>query len=45
MGILMVVQNAISVTKTVRDMEEGKKVFKKIEDVRNEKLLAEISGI
>lgn len=45
MGILMVIQNAISLTKTMRDMEEGKKVFKKIEDVKHEKLLAEIAGI
>ena len=45
MGVLMMVQNAISLTKTLRDIEEGKKVYNKIEDAKNEKLLAEVSKI
>lgn len=45
MGILMMVQNAISLTKTIRDIEEGKKIYNKIEDAKNEKLLSDTNKI
>ena len=45
MGVLMMVQNAISLTKTLRDIEEGNKVYNKIEDAKNEKLLSEVSKV
>lgn len=45
MGILMMVQNAISLTKTIRDIDESKKIYNKIEDAKNEKLLSDTSTL
>jgi len=41
MGMAMIVQTAISVTKTIRDNEESGRLHRKIEEARTEKLLSE----
>ncbi|NLR98399.1 hypothetical protein HGP17_16400 [Rhizobium sp. P38BS-XIX] len=43
MGILMLVQTAINVTKTVRDNSEADKLIRKVEDARTEKLLVKFN--
>jgi hypothetical protein len=42
MSALMLVHTAISITKTLRDVEESKRMINKIEDARTEKLLMDI---
>lgn len=39
MGILMLVQTAVNVTKTIRDNQEAEKLIRKVEDAKTEKLL------
>jgi hypothetical protein len=39
MGMIMVVQTAITVTKTLRDNVEGDRLIHRLEDARTEKLL------
>ncbi len=39
MGILMLVQTTVNVTKTLRDNAEADKLIRKVEDARTEKLL------
>ncbi len=39
MGVLMIVQTSINVTKTIRDNHEGDNLIRKIEDAKTEKLL------
>ncbi len=41
MGILMLVQSCITMSKTQRDMHEGARLVNRIEDARTEKLLME----
>ena len=41
MGILMLVQSCITMSKTQRDMHEGSRLVNRIEDARTEKLLME----
>jgi hypothetical protein len=41
MGMLMLVQSCITMTKTQRDMHEGARLMNRIEDARTEKLLME----
>ncbi|MDR6902753.1 YiaA/YiaB family inner membrane protein [Rhizobium miluonense] len=43
MGILMLVQTAVNVTKTVRDNSEADKLIRKVEDARTEKLLVKFN--
>ena len=43
MSAIMLVHTAISITTMLRDDEESKKVYNKLEDAKTEKLLAEIS--
>lgn len=43
MASLMLVHSAISMTKTLRDEQENKRMIKKIEDAKTEKLLREVS--
>ena len=43
MSAIMLVHTAISVTKMLRDDQEAKRVYNKLEDAKTEKLLAEIS--
>lgn len=42
MGVIMLVQSCITMTKTVRDMHEGAKLVNRIEDARAERLLMEV---
>ncbi len=44
MGVLMLVQTSITMTKTVRDMHEAAKLVNRIEDARTERLLMDTSG-
>lgn len=39
MGVLMIVQTSINVTKTIRDNHEGDNLIRRIEDAKTEKLL------
>lgn len=43
MSAIMLVHTAISITKMLRDDEEAKRVYNKLEDAKTEKMLAEIS--
>jgi hypothetical protein len=43
MGILMLVQTAVNVTKTIRDNQEAEKLIRKVEDAKTEKLLLGIN--
>ena len=43
MGILMLVQTTVNVTKTVRDNSEADKLIRKVEDARTEKLLVKFN--
>ena len=42
MGIAMLVQSCITVTKTVRDVQERDRLVNRIEDAKTERLLMEI---
>lgn len=39
MGIIMLVQTTVNITKTLRDNQESEKLVRKIEDAKTEKLL------
>ena len=39
MGVVMLVQSAITVTKTIRDQHESSKLVNRIEDAKTERLL------
>ena len=39
MGVLLLVQACITVTKTIRDVHEGKRLVNRIEDAKTERLL------
>jgi hypothetical protein len=43
MGIIMLIQSCVTLTKTVRDMHERGKVVNRIEDAKAERLLMEVS--
>ncbi|MDL2409465.1 YiaA/YiaB family inner membrane protein [Rhizobium calliandrae] len=43
MGILMLVQTTVNVTKTIRDNTEADKLIRKVEDARTEKLLVKFN--
>ena len=43
MGIVMLVQTCITLTKTIRDKHEGSKLMNRIEDAKAERLLMEVS--
>src|SRR5947207_14485554 len=43
MGIVMLVQSCVPLTKTIRDMHEGGKLVNRIEDAKAERLLMEVS--
>jgi hypothetical protein len=42
MGVMMIVSSTITVTKTVRDVQEAGKLVNKIEDAKTEQLLMRI---
>jgi hypothetical protein len=39
MGVAMLLSSAVSVTKTIRDVQEASRLFNKIEDAKTEQLL------
>ncbi|MGJ5178830.1 YiaA/YiaB family inner membrane protein [Bradyrhizobium oligotrophicum] len=43
MGIVMLVQTCVTLTKTMRDRHESSKLVNRIEDARAERLLMEVS--
>ena len=43
MGIVMLIQSCVTLTKTIRDMHEGGKMVNRIEDAKAERLLMEVS--
>ena len=43
MGIVMLVQTGVTLTKTLRDRHESSKLVNRIEDARAERLLMEVS--
>lgn len=43
MGIVMLVQSCIIVTKTIRDNQEAEKLVNRIEDARAERLLMDVA--
>ena len=42
MGVAMLVQSCITLTKTIRDVHEGARLVNRIEDAKTERLLMEI---
>ncbi|HEY8564122.1 MAG TPA: YiaA/YiaB family inner membrane protein [Beijerinckiaceae bacterium] len=42
MGTVMLVQSCVTVTKTARDLHEGRRLVNRIEDAKTERLLMEI---
>ena len=42
MGVAMLVQSCITMTKTIRDVHESKRLMNRIEDAKTERLLMEI---
>jgi len=42
MGVVLLIQACITVTKTIRDQEESKRLVNRIEDAKAERLLMEI---
>ncbi|GEP03158.1 YiaA/YiaB family inner membrane protein [Methylobacterium oxalidis] len=42
MGVVMLVQSCVTVTKTVRDVHEAKRMLNRIEDARTERLLMSV---
>ena len=43
MGIVMLIQSCVTLTKTVRDVHEGGRMVNRIEDAKAERLLMEVS--
>ena len=43
MGILMLVQSCVTMTKTIRDMHESSRLVNRIEDAKAERILMEAS--
>ena len=43
MGIVMIIQSCITMTKTIRDVHESGKLVNRIEDAKAERLLMEVS--
>jgi hypothetical protein len=45
MGTLMLIQSCITLTKTMRDVQESAKLVNRIEDAKTERLLMEIDRV
>jgi hypothetical protein len=43
MGIIMLIQSCVTLTKTIRDMHESGRMVNRIEDAKAERLLMEVS--
>jgi hypothetical protein len=44
MGVVMLVQSCITMTKTMRDVHESTRLVSRIEDAKTERLLREVTG-
>lgn len=44
MGGVIAIHTAISLTKTIRDNEESKKLYKKVDDAKSDKLVVDQAG-
>ena len=44
MAAIMLVHTSITITKTLRDVEEGNKLASRLEEARTEKLLRDVGG-
>ena len=44
MGVVMLIQSCIVVTKTIRDNQESEKFYNRIEDARTERLLMDVAN-
>jgi hypothetical protein len=44
MSAIMLVHTSITITKTLRDAEESKRMINKLEDAKTERLLMEVNG-
>jgi hypothetical protein len=44
MAAIMLVSSTAAITKAIRDIEEGARIYNKLEDAKTERLLAEVSG-
>ncbi len=42
MGVVMLVQSCVTLTKTIRDQHEAERLVNRIEDARTERLLMEV---
>lgn len=42
MGVVMLVQSCVTLTKTVRDVHEGRRLMNRIEDAKTERLLMSV---
>jgi hypothetical protein len=42
MGVMMLVSSTVTITKTIRDVQEASKLVNKIEDAKTEQLLMRI---
>ena len=45
MGVVMLVQSCIVVSKTIRDNQEAEKLLNRIEDARTERLLMDVAKV
>jgi hypothetical protein len=43
MGVTLLIQSCVTLTKTIRDVHEGDKLVNRLEDARTERLLAEVA--
>jgi hypothetical protein len=43
MGVAMLIQSCITLTKTIRDIDEANKLVNRIEDARTERLLMDVA--
>jgi hypothetical protein len=43
MGVAMLIQSCITLTKTIRDNDEGSKLVSRLEDARTERLLMDVA--
>lgn len=43
MGIIMLIQSCVTLTKTIRDMHESSRMVNRLEDAKAERLLMEVS--
>lgn len=45
MGVVMLIQSCITLTKTIRDNDESEKFYNRLEDARTERLLMDVAKV